>query len=180
MYNRPMMWVMNSMFAVFVVVLLVLGLVSSLGCIPPPPAPEHKTISPEDVRAIFAVQFALAGMDKSVGPAPPPTTKHARRDCPTDGWLTHGDGHRTRCKLCDPPWNDTGSVGKAPIKPAAATGHWENQYYGWRGRRVRQVWVEDAWTPPPALKPFNVPRPTPAPGPTFGEPVETCPAGGCP
>jgi hypothetical protein len=35
---------------------------------------------------------------------PPPLGKHSRTTCPTSGWVTHGDGHKTRCPQCDPPW----------------------------------------------------------------------------
>jgi len=36
---------------------------------------------------------------------PDPNARHSREDCPYDNWITHGDGHKTRCPYCDPPWD---------------------------------------------------------------------------
>lgn len=38
--------------------------------------------------------------------------KHARADCPTDGWVTHGDDHKTRCPNCDTPYLSTDEIPK--------------------------------------------------------------------
>lgn len=53
--------------------------------------------------------------------------KHARADCPTGGWVTHGDGHKTRCPSCDPPYLATDEAPvvveerkEVPIPPAPA------------------------------------------------------------
>lgn len=40
-------------------------------------------------------------------------TKHARKDCPTGGWITQGDGHKSRCPSCDPPYISTDEEPKA-------------------------------------------------------------------
>jgi hypothetical protein len=53
-----------------------------------------------------------------VVPAPVvPSTSHARADCPTGGWVTHGDGHRTRCVDCDPSWTASDEVQQVVIVP---------------------------------------------------------------
>lgn len=49
--------------------------------------------------------FTLAKYTSAPSVAPDVVTKHKRADCPTGGWVTHGDGHRTRCPHCDPPWD---------------------------------------------------------------------------
>ena len=36
---------------------------------------------------------------------PDPAARHSRDECPYDNWITHGDGHKTRCPYCDPPWD---------------------------------------------------------------------------
>lgn len=41
--------------------------------------------------------------------------KHARADCPTNGWITHGDGHKTRCPDCDPPYVSTETKVEEPV-----------------------------------------------------------------
>lgn len=41
-------------------------------------------------------------------PKPPSPTGHKRADCPTGGWIVHGDSHKTRCPECQPSW-ETGS-----------------------------------------------------------------------
>ena len=47
------------------------------------------------------------------GPAPEPgPAKHSRSQCPTQGWVTQGDGHRTRCLDCDPPYT---AADEAPV-----------------------------------------------------------------
>lgn len=43
--------------------------------------------------------------------------KHARADCPTDGWVTHGDEHKTRCPNCDPPYLSTDEIPKVVEPP---------------------------------------------------------------
>lgn len=35
----------------------------------------------------------------------PNSTKHNRADCPNGGWITQGDGHKSRCPDCEPAWN---------------------------------------------------------------------------
>lgn len=54
----------------------------------------------------------------------PDSERHARDKCPTGGWITHGDGHKTRCTLCDPPWTSSDEAPKeeppvevAPVVP---------------------------------------------------------------
>jgi hypothetical protein len=43
---------------------------------------------------------------------PDPAARHPRDECPYDNWITHGDGHKTRCPYCDPPWD-----GPTPPEP---------------------------------------------------------------
>lgn len=44
------------------------------------------------------------------GPTPTPPAPdsgtHPRSQCPTNGWVVQGDGHKTRCTKCDPPYGD--------------------------------------------------------------------------
>lgn len=56
--------------------------------------------------AASAIAFSGSRVTPDVppGPAPPVDTTHPRAQCPTGGWITHGDGHRTRCLDCDPPY----------------------------------------------------------------------------
>lgn len=56
-----------------------------------------------DYRDHIATSIATHGMVPDV-PVGPVDEKHAREDCPTGGWITHGDGHRSRCPFCDPPY----------------------------------------------------------------------------
>jgi hypothetical protein len=78
------------------------------GCIPTPDPPVK-----EDFRGHVAATLAL-----HVRPATKPvvivpdTGTHPRDKCPTGGWVTQGDGHRTRCTQCDPPWSS-----EAPVQP---------------------------------------------------------------
>ena len=56
-----------------------------------------------DAAAVLATEIELGGN----APAPEPDEKtHGRSDCPTSGWNTHGDGHRTRCQQCRPAWSE--------------------------------------------------------------------------
>jgi hypothetical protein len=58
-----------------------------------------------DYRDYIATSIATHAMQPDDGPVDPVDGKHAREDCPTDGWITHGDGHRSRCPFCDPPYS---------------------------------------------------------------------------
>ena len=40
-----------------------------------------------------------------VDPLIVPSTRHQRADCPVGGWITQGDGHKSRCPDCDPPYS---------------------------------------------------------------------------
>lgn len=85
--------------------LIIVVLVVFVGCdkIVPKPQP----ISSYEFTDV--VVSALAAHSASLTPVPDPDInpdpeKHSRANCPTGGWVTHGDGHRTRCPDCDPPW----------------------------------------------------------------------------
>jgi len=83
-------------------------------------------------------------------------------DCPT----CHGVGtfHGAMCPTCDGACNALKAAAEvlAPQPAPKVTGHWENRYSGFRGRRVEQVWVQD------------VPRQT-----TFGKAYSNCANGQC-
>lgn len=74
-----------------------------------------RRLSADPVPADIGQAAALLGMtgDLGVGPLPGPVIPpapvaktHDRADCPTAGWVTHGDGHRTRCPDCVPAYGD--------------------------------------------------------------------------
>lgn len=50
-------------------------------------------------------------------PVDPIDTTHPRNECPTGGWVTHGDGHRTRCPDCEPAWGDEPELTAVPTAP---------------------------------------------------------------
>jgi hypothetical protein len=60
--------------------------------------------SAEDYRDAAAVDLAISTMSDASRPGPSPA-KCSR--CDGTGWITHGDGHRTRCPECQ-----TGSAGQ--------------------------------------------------------------------
>lgn len=86
--------------------------------------------------------------------------KHARADCPTDGWVTHGDDHKTRCPNCDPPYLSTDEIPKVeppkeippapvkvqpPVKPQVQPKVIEQkkvQYYDQRTRKWYYYYVK--------------------------------------
>lgn len=53
---------------------------------------------------IPAISIVAANTKASGTVVPTPIGKHGRTSCPTGGWVTHGDDHKTRCPNCDPPW----------------------------------------------------------------------------
>lgn len=62
---------------------------------------------PVDFLPIILTSIGPASLDGSTpSPAPTPSKYHKRADCPTDGWITQGDGHQTRCKYCQPSYSD--------------------------------------------------------------------------
>lgn len=72
------------------------------GCIPGAQARDNRGV-------VAALLAAITSTTVDALPvAPEPTATHRRADCPSDGWITHGDGHRTRCPNCDPPWTEEG------------------------------------------------------------------------
>lgn len=82
-----------------------------------------EAVDPQAWNAAIAAELAVLEIEPATvvppGPAPSPTT-HARANCPTGGWITHGDGHKTRCPNCDPPWTSEPAVQAAsfPKLPA--------------------------------------------------------------
>ena len=69
--------------------------------------------------ATFEVHSAYSIIyEKGQSPVIPPAPNnqvHARDKCPTGGWIVQGDGNRTRCPNCDPPYlsNDEST----PVEP---------------------------------------------------------------
>ena len=75
----------------------------------------ERRLAADPVPADIGQAAALLGMtgDLGIGPSPGPvippapvSRTHDRADCPTSGWVTHGDGHRTRCPDCVPAYGD--------------------------------------------------------------------------
>ena len=52
----------------------------------------------------IAVSLGIATGDIADFP-PDPSARHPRDECPFDHWIIHGDGHKSRCPYCDPPWD---------------------------------------------------------------------------
>ncbi|WP_417744744.1 hypothetical protein [Rosistilla oblonga] len=44
----------------------------------------------------------VASREEIPAPTPNEDEMHPRSECPTGGWITHGDGHRTPCPYCLP------------------------------------------------------------------------------
>ena len=57
--------------------------------------------------SLIAWTNAIANQATPDGPGPDDDETHAREDCPTGGWITHGDGHKTRCPFCRPAFGDS-------------------------------------------------------------------------
>lgn len=74
---------------------------------------------PPDLSGEAATTLALTvqGHAKSL-PLPIPEGAHAREDCPTGGWVTHGDGHRTRCTDCRPEYVDGEMIDVEKVRAA--------------------------------------------------------------
>ena len=66
-------------------------------------APEA-SVDADQYRPYVAAKLALVASTPAPGPVPDDNATHPRAECPTNGWITHGDGHRSRCPNCDPPW----------------------------------------------------------------------------
>ena len=58
-----------------------------------------------DIDAIIANGSYVGIKENQDDTVVPNSTKHPRADCPNGGWITQGDGHKSRCPECDPPWN---------------------------------------------------------------------------
>lgn len=67
------------------------------------------SIQPPDYRPLAAACLALHKTQPTT-PDEDENTKHARSSCPTNGWITQGDGHKTRCQDCEPPWEARASA----------------------------------------------------------------------
>ena len=74
----------------------------------PPTTSSASVASSAAMTAHVATTLALhtvAENRPNPGPSPAPSN-HSRASCPTAGWITHGDGHRTRCPDCVPAWSE--------------------------------------------------------------------------
>lgn len=90
------------------------------GCTLPAPAPPADPgPGPGYYRAVIAAAVALTPPAQA---PPDQLNEHARTDCPGQGWVTHGDGHRTRCPNCRPVWpaeQETPAPGPPALPPPA-------------------------------------------------------------
>jgi hypothetical protein len=86
-----------------VILWIALSLCSSLGFAP--------TATATDYRNATANDWALATIAPSVDPTPEPAPAPGKcQRCGDTGWITHGDGHKTRCPECNQGELPTGPI----------------------------------------------------------------------
>lgn len=73
-----------------------------------------------DVGDYKSLAAAVVATQPVASVAPPKVieTTHDRAKCPTAGWVTHGDGHKTRCPDCRPTWESQEEPKQEPVPPA--------------------------------------------------------------
>ena len=77
---------------------LLMLLVMVIGC-----EPQSQT----DYRSAIACELALVSMGSDEAPSPTPNTTDK---CDGSGWITQGDGHKTKCPGCPACTNDSGDL----------------------------------------------------------------------
>lgn len=90
---------------------LVAGSLSVILVLAPAPAARKEMELPSSrnwTPVISVILAAEALKHDADGPDAAPDKYHEREDCPNDHWIVHGDGHRSRCPWCLPPWDDAG------------------------------------------------------------------------
>lgn len=75
-----------------------------------PPVACHVRESRSQADAAAAVAYAAlypinSTPDPDIKPEPKDDS-HPREKCPTDGWITHADGHMTHCPKCRPAYSE--------------------------------------------------------------------------
>lgn len=86
----------------------------------------------------IAVSLAKHTSQSDSVPVGPTDETHNRSDCPTGGWITHGDGHRTRCPDCRPAYGSEPT--EAPIENTSYVSPRQLDL----GRQVGEMQVIDA------------------------------------
>lgn len=85
---------MNKLYTILLPIILLVG------C-----AQQQQTTEVLDAIKASIVNETYAAVKNGVDvPVVPVNGRHKRADCPVGGWITQGDGHKSRCPDCDPPY----------------------------------------------------------------------------
>ena len=92
----------NKMKSKLIYALAIVGTLLIAGC-------EQAGLSKYEAAALDATlanaSYVGIKQEGGGGVVVPVNSKHKREDCPNNGWITQGDGHRSRCPDCDPPYS---------------------------------------------------------------------------